>query len=113
MEVLIILILILLNGLFALSEIALVSARKTRLENLADKGDENAKAALKLATNPERFLSTVQIGITLIGILLGIYTGENFKGPLVDFISRWPLLQPYSNSIAVTLDVLFITYLSL
>lgn len=113
MEVLIILILILLNGLFALSEIALVSARKTRLENLADKGDENAKAALKLAKNPERFLSTVQIGITLIGILLGIYTGANFKGPLVDFISRWPLLQPYSDSIAVTLDVLFITYLSL
>ncbi|MHB1921851.1 MAG: hemolysin family protein [Chitinophagaceae bacterium] len=113
MELFIILILILLNGIFAMSEIALVSARKTRLENLAGKGDQTAKAALKLANNPDRFFSTVQIGITLIGILMGLYSGEKLKGPLIGLLNRWPLLQPFSHTLAVILVVLVITYFSL
>lgn len=113
MEFIIILILILLNGIFALSEIALVSARKVRLEHLAGRGDERAKAALKLSQNPDRFLSTVQIGITLIGILLGMYSGEKFKSHIAEFVGGWALIRPYAGSIAVVADVLFITYLSL
>ncbi|SHM11039.1 putative hemolysin [Chitinophaga jiangningensis] len=113
MEVVIILILILLNGLFSMSEIALVSARKIRLEHLANKGDEKAKAALKLANNPDRFLSTVQIGITLIGILTGIYSGENIKTDIVAWLNTYPSVQPYSGPLATTIIVVTITYFSL
>ena len=74
-EVLILLLLILINGLLVMSEIALVSARKGRLENMANKGDAKARAALILAENPEKFLSTAQIFITLISILTGVYSG--------------------------------------
>ena len=77
MEFLLIVFLTLLNGVFAMSEIALVSSRKSRLEQMAAKGSTGAMSALELLKNPENFLSTVQIGITLIGILLGVYSGEN------------------------------------
>ncbi|MFY0253873.1 hemolysin family protein [Chitinophaga sp. 30R24] len=114
MEVVIILILILLNGLFAMSEIAMVSARKIRLENQANKGDEKAKAALKLANNPDTFLSTVQIGITLIGILTGIYSGENIKTEVITWLNaNFPGIQRYSNGAATTIIVVVITYFSL
>ncbi|NIG57184.1 hemolysin family protein [Chitinophaga sp. Cy-1792] len=113
MEVVIIFILILLNGIFSMSEIAMVSARKVRLENQANKGDEKAKAALKLAGNPDKFLSTVQIGITLIGILTGIYSGENIKTDVVAWLNTFPRLQPYSSGLATTLIVVVITYFSL
>ncbi|HEY8958281.1 hemolysin family protein [Chitinophaga sp.] len=113
MEVVIILILILLNGLFSMSEIALVSARKIRLENQANKGDEKAKAALKLANNPDTFLSTVQIGITLIGILTGIYSGENIKTDVMAWLNTFPLIQPYSSVVATILIVVVITYFSM
>ena len=75
-EILIIIGLILLNGVFAMSEIALISARKSNLTTDAKKGNKSAQTALKLANEPDRFLSTVQIGITLIGILTGIYSGN-------------------------------------
>ena len=75
-EFFIILGLILLNGLFAMAEIALVSSRKPRLESQANRGDKRAKEALDLANRPDTFISTVQFGITLIGILLGIYSGR-------------------------------------
>ena len=78
MEIFIIIGLILLNGLLSMSEIALVSARKARLELEAKRGNKSAKTALKLANEPDRFLSTIQIGITLIGILTGLYSGEAF-----------------------------------
>ena len=84
-EILIILGFILLNGLFSMAEIALVSARKARLEGQANKGDKRAKEALELAEHPDKFLSTVQIGITLIGILTGIYSGEKLKSDFVVF----------------------------
>ncbi|MET3880686.1 hemolysin family protein [Chitinophaga sp. OAE865] len=113
MEVVIILILILLNGLFSMSEIALVSARKIRLENQANKGDEKAKAALKLANNPDTFLSTVQIGITLIGILTGIYSGQNIKTDVMAWLNTFPLIQPYSSVVATILIVVVITYFSM
>ena len=76
MEILIIFFLILLNGIFAMSEIAMVASRKSRLETAAKLGDKSAKKALQLSHDPGKFLSTVQIGITLIGILLGIYSGR-------------------------------------
>ncbi|MBO9727705.1 MAG: HlyC/CorC family transporter [Chitinophaga sp.] len=113
MEVVIILILILLNGLFSMSEIAMVSARKIRLENQANKGDEKAKAALKLANNPDTFLSTVQIGITLIGILTGIYSGENIKTDVMAWLNTFPVIQPYSSIVATAIIVVAITYFSM
>ena len=89
-EIFIILGLILLNGLFSMAEIALVSARKARLEAQANKGDLRAKAALGLANKPESFLSTVQIGITLIGILTGIYSGEKIVDDVEGFLQKIP-----------------------
>ena len=112
-EVLVILFLIILNGLFSMAEIALVSARKARLEAQAAKGDLEAARALKLANHPDTFLSTVQIGITLIGILTGIFSGQSFKEPLTLWFSQFELIAPYSGSIATTIIVIIITYLSL
>ncbi|MGM9508456.1 hemolysin family protein [Larkinella sp. GY13] len=113
MELAIILFLVILNGVFSLSEIALVSSRKARLETDARNGDRRAEEALKLAESPNRFLATVQIGITLIGILTGIFSGDSLTDQISGFVSQFPLLQPYANSIAVTLTVILITYLSL
>jgi CBS domain containing-hemolysin-like protein len=89
-DILIILALIVLNGLFSMVEIALISSRKARLESQAAKGDADAARALKLANHPDGFLSTVQIGITLIGVLTGIYTCDNFKAPLQKSLSGKP-----------------------
>src|SRR3954451_16370704 len=112
-DILIILGLIVLNGVFAMAEIALISARKTRLELQANKGDERAKKALELANHPDTFLSTVQIGITLIGILTGIFSGENLKGSVKEYVQQFPLLAPYSGPIATTIVVILLTYFSL
>lgn len=112
-EIFLILGLILLNGLFSMAEIALVSARKTRLEMQAHRGDKNAKEALELSNHPDKFLSTVQIGITLIGILTGIYSGENLKDDLVVYINQFEPLQQYSGVIATAVIVIVITYFSM
>ena len=96
-----------------MSEIALVSARKARLEAQANKGDKRAKAALELSNHPDRFLSTVQIGITLIGILTGIYSGEKLTDDFVNFLNQFTILQPYSNGLATTIIVIILTYFSL
>ena len=112
-EILLILGLILLNGLFSMSEIALVSARKARLEAQANKGDKRAKEALELSNHPNTFLSTVQIGITLIGILTGIMSGEKLKSDFVGFINRFEILKEYSDGIATGLIVIVITYFSM
>lgn len=112
-EILIILGLILLNGIFSMAEIALVSARKARLEAQANKGDEKAKAALKLANHPDVFLSTVQVGITLIGILTGIFSGEKLKAPIIEFFNQFEWSAKYSNGISTTIIVIIITYFSL
>ncbi|MBP1650180.1 MAG: hypothetical protein H6Q26_337 [Bacteroidetes bacterium] len=111
--VVIIFILILLNGLFSMAEIAMEYSRKARLEYLANKGDEKAKAALKLANNQDRFLSTVQVGITLTSIAIGLLSGIFLRATLVDIISRSPLLSPYSNGIAITIIVVVVSYVTL
>lgn len=112
-EILIIIGLILLNGLFSMAEIALISARKARLEGMANRGDKEAKAALELANHPDTFLSTVQIGITLIGILTGIFSGEKVKGDIILWLQKFDVLKPYSNTLATVIVVILITYLSL
>lgn len=89
MDVLILMALILLNGLFAMSEIALVSARNSRLQKLADKGDSGAANAIKLKQDPTRFLSTVQIGITTISLLNGIYGEAALAAPLAEYLTSW------------------------
>lgn len=113
MEILIIFLLILLNGIFSMSEIALVSARKSRLEAAAKRGDRNARIALETANEPNRFLSTVQIGITLIGILTGIFGGETVTRSIEDKLNNVALLSPYAHSLAVTAVVVLITFFSL
>ncbi len=96
-----------------MAEIALVSARKARLEGQAIKGDHDARRALKLANHPETFLSTVQIGITLISVLTGIFSGDRFKAPLQAWLENFSFLKPYSSSIATTLIVMILTYVTL
>ncbi len=108
-----ILLLMLLNGLFAMAELAVVSARKARLQQLADDGDERASVALALAQNPDDFLSTVQVGITLIGILAGAFGGATLSGYLAAPIARVSTLAPYAEEIAFAVVVISITYLSL
>jgi putative hemolysin len=112
-EIFILLFLILLNGLFVMSEIALVSARKSRLEHMAEKGDEYAKAALDLSNNPEVFLSAAQIGITLIAIVTGVYSGEKFGKDLAPHIAKIPFLEPYANGIGTSIVVIIVTFLTI
>lgn len=113
MEYIIILLLLLLNGIFAMYEIALVSSSKTRLETIAAKGNKSAKGVLKQLEEPEKFLSTIQIGITLIGIVSGAYGGVAIANDLVPLISKIPALAPYASNIAMITVVAIITYLSL
>jgi len=113
MEILILAGLILLNGLFSMAEIALVSARKSRLEVQANKGDKKAEEALKLANKPETFLSTVQMGITVISILTGIYSGEKITDDFAVYLAKWPLIEPYSYGIATTIVVIIVTYFTI
>ena len=113
LELIILLFLIFLNGLFVMAEIALVSARKSRLENLADNGDEKARSALKLAEKPELFLSTAQIGITLIAILTGFYSGEKFSADLQPYLEKIPYLRNYAANLSTALILIFVTLLSI
>lgn len=113
MEILIILFLIILNGVFSMSEIALISARKNRLENAAKKGSASAKTALDLANSPNKFLSTVQIGITLIGILTGIFSGDKITTDVQTFVESFASLKLYADSIAVGVVVVVLTFFSL
>jgi putative hemolysin len=108
-----ILMLILANGIFAAAEIALVSAKRMRLEQRAEEGNANARIALDLSLSPNRFLSTVQIGISLVGVLSGALGGATLSGHLAPLIARVPALEPYASGIALILVVLIITYLSL
>jgi putative hemolysin len=112
-EMAVLVALILANGLFAMSEMAVVSARQTKLRAAAKAGDARAQAALALAESPTRFLSTVQIGISLIGIMIGAFGGASFTQPISRWLDGYPLLAPYSETIAFGLVVLSSSYLSL
>ncbi len=112
-EIVILFCLIFLNGLFVMAEIALVSARKSKLEDMASKGDGKAKAALGLTENPELFLSTAQIGITLVSILTGYYSGEKFSVYLKPYVEKIPHLHHYAASISTGLIVIIVTFLSI
>lgn len=96
-----------------MSEIALISSRKSRLENGAKKGSSSAKTALDLANSPNKFLSTVQIGITLIGILTGIYSGKAITSDLQSFLEQFTTIAPYAKTLAVVLIVIIVTFFTL
>jgi putative hemolysin len=113
MEIIILLALIFVNSLFVISEIALVSVRKSRLEHQAEKGDERARRALDLSNNPEKFLSAAQIGITLIAILTGVYSGERFARFIKPSIEKVDFLREYADTISTTIIVIFVTFLSI
>jgi len=113
MELLILFGLILLNGVFAMSEMAVVSSRKARLQHLADDGHRGAKVALRLAQEPSSFLATIQVGITVIGITSGAFGEATLVKDLSDWLSQWPLLDRYSNAIAVAIVISGITLASL
>jgi putative hemolysin len=112
-EIVFILVLILLNGILAMAEFAVVSAKKIRLQQRAEGGDTKAAAALELALEPTHFLSTIQIGITLVGILAGAFGGATVAEELAAYLNEFPLLAPYSEILAITLVVVVITYLTL
>ncbi|KKG13017.1 hemolysin family protein [Methanosarcina sp. 2.H.A.1B.4] len=112
-EIIIVLVLIVLNGIFSLSEFALVSAKKTRLRQRAEEGDTRAASALKLANDPTPFLSTIQIGITLVGIFAGAFGGATIAEELASYLQEIPALVPYSDALSIALVVLVITYLTL
>src|SRR4051794_14835525 len=113
MEVLILLALVLLNGVFAMSEIALVTARRARLSVPADEGDAGAKAALKLNSEPTRLLSTIQIGITSISILNGVVGESVLAAPLAERIASHGVSPEASRYVATGLVVALITYVSI
>ena len=113
LEILLILFLILANGILSLSEIAVITSRKARLEQRAEGGDAGARTALELAENPNRFLSTVQVGISLVGILAGALGGATLANELADLIGQVPALYPYRQTLGLVLVVLVITYFSI
>jgi putative hemolysin len=112
-EIVVILALLIVNGLFAMSELAVVSARRIRLEQRADEGDKGARAALRLADKPTEFLSAVQVGITLIGVLSGAFGAATIAEELARQFERVPALANYSDALALGAVVAVITYLSL
>ena len=112
-QIVVIVLLIVINGFFAMSELALVSARKTRLRALAEAGNRGARAALALTEDSGRFLSTVQVGITLIAVLAGALGGSALSGPLAEVLARTEWLASAAEELAFGLVVAAITYLSL
>jgi putative hemolysin len=113
LELLIVIFLIVMNGLLAMSELAVVSSRKSRLEHLANQGSRGARAALRLIDDPSRFLSTVQIGITLVGIIAGAFSGATLGQRFGTWFNTFPSISPYGNSVGIGITVVGITYLSL
>jgi putative hemolysin len=112
-EITVIFLLLLANGVFAMAEMAVVAARKARLRRLAEQGNWNARVALDLAESPNRFLSTVQIGITLVGIFAGAFAGATLAKELASPLARVSLIAPYAEEIALGVVVVAITYFSL
>src|SRR5271166_2505251 len=109
----VIVLLLMLNGFLAMSEMAIVSSRRNRLQQLADAGHADARTALALAEDPSRYFAAVQIGMTLIGILAGALSGATLADRLQDWFDLYPLTAPYAKTAAVGIVVLAVTYLSL
>jgi putative hemolysin len=112
-EIIVLLVLIIANGALAMAEIAVITARKARLQKRAEEGDEKARSALGLANDPGDFLSTVQIGITLVGVLAGAFGGATIANHLASLIATIPALAPYSTVVGVGIVVILITYFTL
>ena len=112
-SILVIVVLIFVNSFFALSEIALVSSKRTRLETASHAGHKGAKVALKLKSKSENFLSAIQVGITLIGIINGVYGGVTIAAKVAPFFAKYPVLAPYADKISMVLVVFVITYISI
>jgi putative hemolysin len=106
-------VLALINGIFAMSEVALLSSRKVRLQHLAEHGNARARRALHLIEKPNNFLATVQVGVTLVGVLAGAFGGATIAETITQHLSRYARLAPYSETIGISVIVLLITYLSL
>lgn len=113
MELVILCFLILLNGFFALSETALISSKKPRLEQYKVKGKTGARVALKLLENSENFLSAIQVGITLIGIVTGVYGGISIADDITPFFEKYASLNPYAHEISLSITVIVITFVSI
>jgi putative hemolysin len=112
-ELLFVLLLTSINGLLAMSEMAVISSRRARLEHMVNQGHKGARFALRIANDPSRFLSTVQIGITLVGILAGAFSGATIADKLGDWLDQYALLRPYGDAIGIGFIVVLITFLSL
>ena len=112
-EIILIMLLIIINGFFALSEMALVGSRKIRLKTLSEKGDRRARIALKLKESPSCFFSTVQIGITLVGIVIGVASGATLAHRLEGFFAGVSFLEPYSSSLSMAAVIILVTFLTL
>ncbi|NUM54482.1 MAG: HlyC/CorC family transporter [Candidatus Hydrogenedentes bacterium] len=112
-EIVIVFLLLLINGVFAMTEIAVVSARKARLRQMADQGSSGSKVALELSESPSQFLATVQVGITLVGIFAGAFGGATIAEIIDDWLQSIPVLAPYGESIGLGIVVICITYFSL
>ncbi len=113
LEVIVVVLLVLMNGFLAMSELAIVSSRRARLERLAAEGHAGARAALKLADDPGRFLATVQVGLTSIGILAGAFSGVTLAARMDAWLDLFPTIAPYSKPAAVAIVVIAVTYVSL
>ncbi len=112
-EVIVILVLVIINGILAMTEMAMVSSRKARLQQRADNGDKGAQKALDTLKNPNKFLSSIQIGITLVGILAGVFGGATVAENLGAWLTGFPALSQYGPAIGIGVVVVAITYLSL
>ena len=112
MDIVLLVFLVLLNGLFAMSEIAVISSRNARLQKLANDDNHGARAALKLKNEPSSFLSTVQVGITTVGILSGAVGETALADPLTAWFMEFPVIEPYARGMAITAVVIGLTYFS-
>ena len=113
MEIIILLLLFVLNGVFSISEMAVVASRKARLQQLANAGNHRAANALALARNPTRFLSTIQVGITFVGIFTGAFGQAALANGLGQALAAYPALAGYSDALALAIVVVAIAYFSL
>lgn len=112
-ECIVILLLIFGNGIFSLLEMSIVSCHQPRLEAMAEEGSKSAKIVLKLRENPNKMFSAVQFGITLMGLLTGVYGGTEMAGPMSQYVAMIPGLEPYAYSVSLTTIVAVITYLTI